>query len=152
MKRIAALFLSIACSTPSLAVDFSFDTEIQHSKSWFDWADCGDYPGLSLAPENVHMAWHGTLSFDPPARAGWFTTTSFAFASDRTSPGDFNAYVSGFYAPGGFVTLFIDFPGSGQYADAVLTLPIVAAVPEPAEWALLLLGVGAFIARRRVLP
>jgi len=165
MKRLIFAAALAAALPAAHAVTLGFETEILHSKSWFDWADCGDFPGLSSAPENVNMRWNGTLTFEPP-NTGWFTTTAFAFTSDRTQPAEqgstFVAYVSGFNGPiegfeGGYATLFIDFHPQADYADKVMQLAMpyghvpVTPVPEPGTWALLVAGlaVGGRIARRR---
>lgn len=140
-----AIATLLACSTAQ-AVDLPFTVEIEHSKSWFDWALCGDYPGLVLAPENVHMVWSGTVSFDAPA--GWFWTDTFTFTSNRTDGNDYRAYLYGSLERG--VSLFVDFAQSNQYADQVIALSVPAPVPEPESLALLSLGlvVGGWRLRR----
>ncbi len=152
------------------AVTLTFDLPIEHSASWKSLA--ADRPAWRNDPSNYNMRWTGTLSFTPPYK-GWFTETDFTFASDRTQPGTFTAYVSGFYGPGveaygvagdypnGYATLGVYWQQGGDYknqelrlafpsAPPRLSVPIATPVPEPETWAMLLAGF-ALLARRKVL-
>lgn len=162
---LAALTIAFGASSAH-AVDLAFVAPIEHSVSWFDMADCGDFPGLSSAPENVNMTIHGTLSFDLAAARGVFGSPmraaspfwlfdGLALLSDRThdNPPTYHASITGI-GGAGYVDLLIDFEPWADYADVAVRLSldtVAAPVPEPAPLALLgfgLLAIGGYVRRQ----